>query len=138
MKLAMQYLRQYMELLNSNHLFDSPAGVVQGLQSLARIVYSNAELLGGVAEASKGAETALKVCIRCLVRFESDGSKSLASDIQRAQAMAINVRNGVGIMEVSCCCISLSYKRFALASVFPLLLCPGSHLRRFSPPLQCS
>ena len=86
--------------MNENHLFDTPEGVVQGLQSLARIVYSNAELLGGIAEASKGADTALKVCVRCLVQFESDGGKSLAIEIQQARTMAINVRNGVDIMEV--------------------------------------
>jgi hypothetical protein len=135
-KLAMQYLRQYMELLNQNHSFDSPGGVVQGLQSLARIVYSNAELLGGKAEASKGAETALKVCIRCLVRFESDGAKSLALDIQRAQAMAINVRNGVGIMEVSCRCIYITCDCFALVNVLQRSHDAGSHHRRFPPPLQ--
>jgi hypothetical protein len=89
-----------MELMNQNHSFDTPSGVVQGLQSLARIVYSNADLLGGLAEASKGADTALKVCIRCLVQFESEGGKSLALDIHQVQAMAINVRNGVDIMEV--------------------------------------
>jgi hypothetical protein len=99
-KLAMKYLRQYMHLMNQNHSFDTPSGVVQGLQSLARIVYGNAELLGGIAEASKGADTALKVCIRCLVRFESEGGISLALDIQQAQAMAINIRNGVDIMQV--------------------------------------
>jgi hypothetical protein len=99
-KLAMKYLRQYMDLMNQNYSFDTPSGVVQGLQSLARIVYTNAELLGGIAEASKGAEMALKVCIRCLVRFESEGNQSLALDIQQVQAMAINVRNGVDFMEV--------------------------------------
>ena len=99
-KHALQYLREYMQLMNENHLFDTPEGVVQGLQSLARIVYSNAELLGGIAEASKGADTALKVCVRCLVQFESDGGKSLAIEIQQARTMAINVRNGVDIMEV--------------------------------------
>jgi hypothetical protein len=99
-KLAMKYLREYMDLMNQNHSFDTPSGVVQGLQSLARIVYGNAELLGGIAEASKGADTALKVCIRCLVRFESEGGISLALDIQQAQAMAINIRNGVDIMQV--------------------------------------
>jgi hypothetical protein len=99
-KFAMKYLRDYMELMNQNHSFDTPSGVVQGLQSLARIVYSNADLLGGLAEASKGADTALKVCIRCLVQFESEGGKSLALDIHQVQAMAINVRNGVDIMEV--------------------------------------
>jgi hypothetical protein len=100
-KFAMQYLREYMELMNQCHLFDTPMGVVQGLQSLAQIVYRNSELLGGIGEASNGAETALKICIRCLVRFESEGGKSLALEIQKAQAMAINVRNGVDIMEVS-------------------------------------
>lgn len=105
-KLAMQYLRQYMSLLNENHAFDTPPGVVLGLQSLARIVYSNAAVLGGVVEASKGADTALKVCIRCLVRFESEGDKNLALDIQRTQAMAMNVRNGVGIMEVILCTLN--------------------------------
>ena len=99
-KLALQYLRDYMELMNQNHLFDTPEGVVQGLQSLARIVYSNAGLLGGISEASKGADTALKVCMRCLVRFESDGAKSLAAEIQQSRTMAINVKNGVDIMEV--------------------------------------
>jgi hypothetical protein len=99
-KLAMKYLRDYMELMNQNHSFDTPSGVVQGLQSLARIVYSNSDLLGGLIEASKGADTALKVCIRCLVRFESEGGESLARDIKHAQAMAVNVRNGVDIMEV--------------------------------------
>ena len=99
-KLALQYLRDYMELMNQNHLFDTPEGVVQGLQSLARIVYSNAALLGGISEASKGADTALKVCMRCLVRFESDGAKSLAAEIQQSRTMAINVKNGVDIMEV--------------------------------------
>ena len=105
-KLAMQYLRQYMGLLNDNHSFDTPSGVVLGLQSLARIVYSNAAVLGGAVEASKGADTALKVCVRCLVRFESEGDKSLALDIQRAQTMAMNVRNGVGIMEVILCTLN--------------------------------
>ncbi len=105
-KLAMQYLRQYMSLLNDNHAFDTPPGVVLGLQSLARIVYSNAAVLGGAVEASKGADTALKVCIRCLVRFESEGDKSLALDIQRTQTMAMNIRNGVGIMEVTPCTLN--------------------------------
>mgnify|MGYP000371352002 CR=1 FL=1 len=61
---------------------------------------SNAGLLGGISEASKGSDTALKVCMRCLVRFESDGAKSLAAEIQQSRTMAINVKNGVDIMEV--------------------------------------
>ena len=72
-------------------------------------MYTNAELLGGIAEASKGAEMALKVCIRCLVRFESEGNKSLALDIQQVQAMAINVRNGVDFMEVLHCAHEYAY-----------------------------
>jgi hypothetical protein len=111
-KLAMTHLKEYMLLLNHNHAFDSPSGVVQGLQSLARIVYSNCDLLGGKAEASKGAETALKVCVRCLVRFESEGGKSLAHDIQQTQAMATNVRNGVDIMEVGLPTTHLALNRY--------------------------